>query len=126
MRVCVCSGTLCVCLVSCVVWRRLPDCNVVCVCWQAECGAGLGERREEESARRVGRRRVCAACVCVKKKRRARAVGGGDEGMAVEACVCGVGGTIGARECRGETREVRRWRERERRKESSVGSLRVE
>ena len=65
MCVCVCSGTLCVCLVSCVVWRRLPDCNVVCVCWQAECGAGLGARREEESAREEWDGVVCVQHVCV-------------------------------------------------------------
>ena len=87
------------------------------MCWQAECGAGLGERREEESAREEWDGVVCVQHVCV-KKRRARAVAGGDEGMAVEACVLG-SVERSAQESAVERREVRRWREREEKGELS-------
>ena len=125
MCVCVCSGTLCVCvcLVLCGGGSRIV---MWCACvGKRVWGGARSKERGGERARRVGRRRVCAACVCVKKKRRARAVGG-DEGMAVEACVLG-SVERSAQESAVERRERSGGGAREReRKESSVGSLRVE
>ena len=106
----VCSGTLCVCLVLCGGGSRI-------VMWCACVGKRSVGRGSEQGERRSAREEwdgvVCVQHVCVKKKRRARAVGG-DEGMAVEACVLG-SVERSAQESAVERREVRRWRERERR-----------
>ena len=88
MCVCVREPFVCVlCLVLCGGGSRI-------VMWCACVGKRSVGRGSEQGERRRARAKsgtascVCSMCVC-EKKRRARAVGGGDEGMAVEACVLG-------------------------------------